>query len=143
MEKLNQRAEFEPRVLNAQIEAVAKVIQAEAAADGRFPVEGLANYAAMAERIINALSTYRAEGCAKCHQTRPCKCQMNGGYFSEQTSPPPVDALALLREARPYIESFARLTKHPTAGDDALVLRDKISEYVRTASTKCEGGSDG
>lgn len=41
--------------LNDKIFAVAKVLQEEAASDPQFPVRGLANYAALAERIIRAI----------------------------------------------------------------------------------------
>jgi hypothetical protein len=44
----------------------------------------------------------------------------------ERAAQPPEDVLALLREARPYLESFASLTKHPTAARDANLLRDRI-----------------
>lgn len=37
----------------------------------------------------------------------------------------------LLIEARPYIESFALLSKHPTAPDDARNLAWKINEAIR------------
>lgn len=48
--------------LNASIEAVAKILQEEAASDPQFPVRGLANYAASAERIIRAVSPEKASG---------------------------------------------------------------------------------
>jgi hypothetical protein len=37
---------------------------------------------------------------------------------------------ALLREARPYLDSFAQLTKHPTAGDDALAYKARIDAHL-------------
>lgn len=37
---------------------------------------------------------------------------------------------ALLREARPYLDSFAQLTKHPTAGDDALAYKARIEAHL-------------
>lgn len=42
----------------------------------------------------------------------------------------------LLREARPYIESFSRLTKLETAEIDALKLRDQIVAALRGPETK-------
>lgn len=42
----------------------------------------------------------------------------------------------LLREARPYIESFSRLTKLETAEIDALKLRDQIVAALRVPETK-------
>jgi hypothetical protein len=59
-------------------------------------------------------------------------CEELANTLNARATAPPFDALALLREARPYLESFATLTKHPTACRDALELAGRI----RTALTK-------
>lgn len=45
---------------------------------------------------------------------------------------------SLLNEARPYIESFAHMSAHPTAPTLALALRDRINEALGDAVTKSE-----
>jgi hypothetical protein len=53
------------------------------------------------------------------------------------------DVEQLARECRPYLESFASLTKHPTAGTDALKLAARLRAIIGPGDNAGNGtGSD-